>query len=548
MKSGLFILPFLALLVVAVGTAVKSSYPGLAWVGNSSIVLAVALLVAWISWDIENFKKFVRRKGAKFGAGSSVSIVLGIAVIVAIAMLSSRPRFNKSVDVTRSQTNTLSDQSLKVIAKIREAGDQPLTVTAWFQDQMMKDNFRKLLGLYLIEGAELKIDYFDPQKNPVQARADNLTSGNTVIFRRGKLESRIATFTEEKLTNALVKILKDKSKKIYFTKGHGEGELNARSPRGYDFVVQELQNNKYEAETLILLETGKIPADADLIIVAGPKYDFRPPEIGFLRDYLRNGGAMLVMFDAVTQMSNLAAFTAEFGVKVNNDLLLLPPNDPRALLLGQNNALVTDFDSFHSVTKDFSKQSAVAMLMPDTRSLDKAEENKEKMNVELVAKTSDSIVRVNNVRGEEDLSNISDDRVTAGKYAVIAVTTGSVAAPQLADAGDDKKQEDEAKDVASQAIPDPTDKQIRLIVTGSSHFARNQGVQTAVEHRDMFVNMTNFLLRDEDFISLRPKDLEKSSITLTSSMSQLILRLICYFYPFIFLGSGVISWLKRRSL
>lgn len=546
MRSGLFILPFLAVLVVAVGAAVKSSYPGLAWIGNSSWVLAGALLIFWISLDIENFKKFARRKGAKFGAGSSLTVVLGIGIIVAVALLSSRARFNKSFDVTRSQTNTLSDQSLKIIAKVKES-EEPLKVTAWFQDQGAKDNFKNLLSLYEIEGAQLNVSWFDPRKKPTQAMADKLTSANTVIFRRGKLETRIATFTEEKLTNALVKVLKDKSKKIYFTRGHGEGELKAKSPLGYDFVVQELENNKYNAETLMLLESGKVPADADLVIIAGPRYDLRKEEIDFLRDYLQDGGALLVMFDAVTRMDNLATFTAEFGVKINNDLLLLPPDDPRALLLGQNNALVTDFDDFHSVTKDFARQSASTLLMPNVRSLAKAEDNKQGMHVELVAKTSDSIVKVDNVIDKSDLGEITQDRVTAGKFAVIAVATGKAKTPQLADAGTEQGKA-EAKDVDNKALPTAEEKQVRLIVTGSSHFARNQGVQTAVEHRDMFVNMTNFLLKDEDFISLRPKDVQKSSIALTSSMSQLMLTLICFFYPIVFMGSGVVSWLRRRSL
>ena len=534
------------MLVVAVGAAVKSSYPGLAWIGNSSWVLAGALLIFWISLDIENFKKFVRRKGAKFGAGSSLTVVLGIGIIVAVALLSSRARFNKSFDVTRSQTNTLSDQSLKIIAKVKES-EEPLKVTAWFQDQGAKDNFKNLLSLYELEGAELNVSWLDPRKKPTQAMADKLTSANTVIFRRGKLEARIATFTEEKLTNALVKVLKDKSKKIYFTRGHGEGELKAKSPLGYDFVVQELENNKYSAETLMLLETGRVPADADLVVIAGPRYDLRKEEINFLRDYLQNGGALLVMFDAVTRMDNLAAFTAEFGVKINNDLLLLPPDDPRALLLGQNNALVTDFDDFHSVTKDFARQSASTLLMPNVRSLAKTEDNKQGMHVELVAKTSDSIVKVNNVSDKSDLGEITQDRVTAGKFAVIAVATGKAKTPQLADAGAEQNKA-EAKDVDNKALPTAEEKQVRMIVTGSSHFARNQGVQTAVEHRDMFVNMTNFLLKDEDFISLRPKDMQKSSIALTSSMSQLMLTLICFFYPIIFMGSGVVSWLRRRSL
>ncbi len=546
MRSGLFILPFLALLVVVVGAAVKSSYPGLAWIGSSSLVLAAALLVFWISLNIENFKKFLRRKGTKFGASSSLTVVLGLGIIVAVALLSSRARFNKSFDVTRSQTNTLSDQSLKIIAKVKES-EEPLKVTAWFQDRGAKDNFKNLLSLYEMEGAELNVSWLDPRKQPTQAMADKLTSANTVIFRRGKLEARIATFTEEKLTNALVKVLKDKSKKIYFTRGHGEGELKAKSPLGYDFVVQELENNKYRAQTLMLLETGKVPADADLVVVAGPRYDLRKEEIAFLRQYLQGGGALLVMFDAVTRVDNLAAFTEEFGIKINNDLLLLPPNDPRALLLGQNNALVTEFDDFHSVTKDFAQQSASTLMMPNVRSLAKAEDNKQGMSVELVAKTSDSIVKVDNVTDKSDLGEITQDRVTAGKFAVIAVATGKTKAPKLAEAGTEKDK-DEAKDVDNKALPTAEEKQVRMIVTGSSHFARNQGVQSAVEHRDMFVNMTNFLLKDEDFISLRPKDVKKSSIALTSSMSQLILLLICFCYPFVFMAAGVVTWLKRRAM
>ena len=547
MKSELFILPFVALLGLAVGTAVKSSYPGLAWIGGSSWVLAAALLVFWISWDFENFKKFLRRKGAKFGASSSLTVLLGIGIIVAVAVLSSRARFNKSFDVTRSQTNTLSDQSLRIIAKIKESEEQ-IKINAWFQDQGAKDNFKNLLSLYEMEGAELQVSWYDLRKKPMLARADKLTSPNTVIFRRGKLESRIATFTEEKLTNALVKVLKDKSKKVYFTSGHGEGELQAQSPMGYDFVAQELDSNKYSTASLMLMETGKVPDDADLVVVAGPRYDLRKEEIDFLRDYLLKGGALLVMFDAVTKMSNLAAFTEEFGVKVNNDLLLLPPDDPRAVLFGQNNALVTDFDDFHSVTKDFGRQSASTMLMPNVRSLDKTEDNKQGMNVELVAKTSETIVKVDNVMDESDLGNVTQDRLMAGKFAVIAVATGKAKTPQLADAGTEQADKEEAKDVDNKALPTAEEKQVRLIVTGSSHFARNQGVQTSVEHRDMFVNMTNFLLKDEDFISLRPKDVQKSSIVLTSSMSQLLLKLICYSYPFIFMITGVVTWLRRRSL
>lgn len=547
MRTGLFILPFLAVLVVAVGAAVKSAYPSLVWLTTTSLVLAVAMIVVWITWDLENFKRFIQRKGAKFGASSSIVVVLGIAIIVAVAYISSVDRFNVNFDATRDKTNTLADQSLKVIAKLKENERDPLTITAYFATQShpaAKEAFRDLLQLYLVEGAQLNVTYLDPYKDATQAQADKVTSPNTVIFRKGKREARIATFNEEKIANALIKVLKGESKKVYFTTGHGEGELKGHGPLAYGIVDQELGNNNYETAPLMLMETGKIPPDTDLLVIAGPKYDFRTEEIGFLRSYLRKGGAMLLMIDAVTKIDNLAAFATEFGVKINNDLLLLPPNDPRSFLYGQNNALVTEFDSLHSISKDFSRQSASTMLISNARSLDKVSgDNEHKMNVELVAKTSKSIVRVNNVTSDADLGNISDDQVTAGQYAVIAVATGKASAPQLAEAGD--KKATDSKDVDSPLAEDQ-EKQIRFVVTGS-HFARNQGVRAA-EHRDMFVNITNYLLEDEDFISLRPKDITKSSLSLTTQMSALLLVLICYLYPLLFLGSGVAIWLRRRSL
>ena len=554
MRSGLIILPFLSVFVFAIGLAVKSKYPSLVWVAPFNYVLSAALIIAWISWDLQNFKRFFKRKGAKFGLSSGISALLGILVIIGVAVLSARATFNASVDVTRSGSNTLSDQSLKIIAKIKQLStEQPLTAVAYFQDQVMKSKFKDQLDLYLYEGAQISVEYLDPHKHPTRTMADKLTSANTVIFRRGDLESRIATFTEEKLTNALVKVLKNKSKKIYFTTGHGESELRTRSADSYDFVVQELENNKYGAERWHLLEKGKMPEDADLLVVAGPKYDFRAEETTFLRNYMLAGGALLVMLDAVTDMTNMASLLEEFGIKVNNDLLLLHPSDPRSVMLGQNNALVTDFDSFHSVTKDFSKSSATTMLMPNTRSLDKVETNKHKMNVELVAKTSKSIVRLKDVLDESDLSqdqNI-ENRLESGKsFSVIAVATGKTADKQSEEtnATNDTEQADTDTASGKDATLQEENTQIRLVVVGSSHFARNQGAQSMVEHRDMFVNMTNFLLKDEDYISLRPKDITKSSITLTSSMSHLLLVLICYLYPFIFLGSGVVIWLKRRSL
>ena len=541
MKPGLIILPFFALLIAALGTAAGSALPEYKWTAQASWALAALICTLWVSLDIEQFKEIFRRKGTKYGASSGLVVVLGTVVIVAVAIIASRPRFNKSIDLSRDKLNTLSDQSVKVINQLRESGQQ-VTIKAFIIDEKVATDLRDILNLFQSMGANFKIDFIDPQTHPTEAMAEKITEGNTVIFRRDKQEKRLNAFSEEKITNALVSVLKNKTKKIYFIKGHGEGALKGTDAAGFEKIATDLENNKDAVEELSPLESAKIPDDADLLVLAGPKYDLKEEEARMIEDYLKRGGSLLVMAGAMSTNNNLSRLTEKFGVKFNDDLLILSPNDIRAQMIGQNNAIVSDFDEFNPVTKDFSRLSQVQLVMRNTRSLSEVKDNVNKLKVDLVAKTAKEVIRVKSVNSPKDLENLTEDRWESGAFPVIAVASGKAQAPATADAGSEGKS---AKSDAPHGDGAPKPKETRMIVVGSVEFASNQGAQLA-EHRDMFVNMANFLVQDEDFISIRPKDPTKSTIHLTTGRSQLILLFLAFIYPFLYLGGGTVAWLKRR--
>jgi ABC-type uncharacterized transport system involved in gliding motility auxiliary subunit len=404
--------------------------------------------------------------------------------------------------------------------------------------------FRDLMALYQGKGANFTIEYIDPQTNPVRAKAEKIdeqAGGNTVIFRLGAQEKRINTLNEEKVTNALVNILKEKTKKIYFTKGHGEGALKGQEATGFSKIVEELEGNKNVVEDLSLLETAKVPDDAKMVVIAGPKYDFKEEEVRILEDYLKRGGSVLTMINAMTPVPALGNMLEKFGVKLANDLLILPPNDIRAQMLGQNNAIVTGFDDLSPVTKDFASQSAVALALRNTRSIDKIEDNANKLKVDLVARTAKMIIKVKDVHQASDLEGLTEDRWEMGEFPVIAVASGKAASPAVA--ANDKKSDTKADTAASGDAASA--KETRLVVVGSTEFANNGGAQEPM-HRDMFLNMTSYLLQDDDFISIRPKDPTKSALDVTSNESQIVLLLLAFIYPFVFLGTGTVTWLRRR--
>ncbi len=541
MKPGLLILPFLALLVAALGTAVGSSLPEYKWILQLTWALSVTILALWVIMDIDNFKLVFKRKGTKYGASSGLVVILGTTVIVAIAVLAARPRFNKSIDLSRDKLNTLSDQSLKVIQQIKDSGNQ-VAIKVFATDERVSNDLRDTLTLYQSKGANFKIEYIDPQANPTVAMAAKITDPNTAIFTFKDQEKRLTAFSEEKVTNALVSVLKNKTKKVYFTKGHGEGALKGTDATGFDKIAKELEGNKDNVDELSLLETAKVPEDADLVVVAGPKYEFKEEETRILEEYLKRGGALLVMADAMIPVNSLNKLLEKFGIKYRDDLLILAPNDIRAQMIGQNNAIVSEFDEFSPVTKDFSRMSQVQLVFSNTRSLDEVKENTNKLKVDLVGKTSKDMIRVKDVKSASDLENLTEDRWETGSFSVIAVASGKTPAPALATASPDDK---DTKTDAAKAEGAPKARETRIVVTGSVDFAANQGAQLA-EHRDMFLNMTNYLLQDEDFISIRPKDPTKSTIQLVSAKSQLILLFLTFIYPFLFLGGGTLAWLKRR--
>ena len=538
MKTSLFILPFLALVFAALAVTTGLSLTELPWVSYVFWGLALTSGLAWVIADFEGFKRVFSNKGAGRGASSGITVVLGILVLAGIGFLSQRQRFNKSVDVTRDQVNTLSDQSVKAISTLQEAGTE-ITAQTFFQDEQSKLKFESTLALYQAEGLQINVEHIDPQLNPTAALAANVTTADTVILKAGEGEARLSSFTEEKTTNALLNLLKTERKTILFTAGHGERDLSGGDASGYQLAKTELEAERYDVGTVNLLEEKELNQSAEVLVIAGPQYDFREQEIVKIKSYLKNGTSLMILLDAMQDLPNLKKLSAELGLAFEDNILLLRPDDPRAQILGQNNAIITEFDRFSPLTKDYASQGQVAMVVPNVRSIKTSEKNSYELAVTDVAKASEIVIGVTNVATASDLENIEADRIVGGPFTMIATASGQIGGEALAqnNAGDT------ALDAGTEAAS--TSKEVRVVAVGTAELASNAGAQRA-ENLDMFLNSINYLAQDDSFISIRPKDLTASTLDLSSMWSQLSLQFISFVYPMIFLGLGVVYWLRRR--
>ena len=114
---------------------------------------------------------------------------------------------------------------------------------------------------------------------------------------------------------------------MYFTQGHGEKDTDVGRAR-------RLQRDRRRAEARELhgrdarpRAAGAVPDDATVVVVAGPRIDFFPPEIDALKKYLAKGGKLLLMLDPPDKadsppLTNLIALAHDWGIDVGNDVVV----------------------------------------------------------------------------------------------------------------------------------------------------------------------------------------------------------------------------------
>ena len=124
----------------------------------------------------------------------------------------------------------------------------------------------------------------------------------------------------------------------------------------------------------------------------------------------------------------------------------------------------------------------------------------------------------------------------AAAHDVPSDTTGS----------EESSRDNEADAEDSESASDETDeKESRVVVVGSSRFARNYALGRG-GNLDLFLNMMNWLSSDEDLISIRPKDPENTPLDLSQAQVSRLFWINVIGLPLVIVIFGVRVWWMRR--
>jgi ABC-type uncharacterized transport system involved in gliding motility auxiliary subunit len=537
------IVGWIGTLLVFAGLAIRVFRPE--W-DNYAYWAAVAGLVCVGLYTLTQWREIGRsfqKRETKLGAMMSISVAAVLAILIGINWAVTRR--DKRWDLTAAASYTLSDQTVKVVNSLKT----PVKVLV-FDTPGGFQRFRDSLTMYTTESPNIQVEYVDLDREPARAREYAIVSPGTVVMEYDGRREKVLSEREQELTNTLIKVTSGRQVKAYFVQGHGERDSAGNERPGYASVTDALKRDNYTVETIVLAQAPEgVPADASVLIIAGPTADFLKPEVDAIRTYLRKGGKALFLLDPPVGESartapTLEALLKEWGITLGHDLVIDISGMGQLLGTGADTPVVASYPQ-HQVTQNFDLLTAFP-LAQSVRGV--ADTNLGLALTENVINTSERSWSEADVKSLATGGKVSLDEKAGDQRGPITIALSlAMDAPDApapaADAAAAKPAEGEKP--GAKPADAPKKPQMRIMVVGDSDFASNAaaGVQG---NADLFVNMNNWLTQQEDLISIHARDAGDRRVTMTADQQRRVLWLSLLFIPGLILGSGVYTWWQRR--
>lgn len=513
-KSGLLLLLWVGLVLLGLGLIIaRIQVPEMLWL---TVVLGT-LLAGDFGLLVYEHRKALTGRTAAFGLNSFVTILLVLGLLGLANFLAIRYPFK--LDLTQNKRNTLADQSIKILKNLKK----PIQAT-YFGSLQEKEKIRPLLENYQGTTREFQLEYADPVKDILRSQKEGITrrgqSIDTLVLRTDDRASKVENPTEEKITNALIKLIKEKRQTICNVSGHGERDFNQSNQDGYEAVRKGLDSQGYAVRELNLTQQASVPADCDAIAIVGPNKAFFEPEIKAINTYLDGGGRAMIALDPVLEgrdnLKEIKSVIEGWHIKPKDEIVL----DAVGASITQDLAVI--ISKTHSKDHVITKDQNVENYFVATRPLEANPNTPAGINIQWLLKSLPT------AWGEADL-----DAIKKGKLKNRADPTKGGLVLGFAVEG---------KRPDSKAV-----KNTRLVVFGTSAFATN-GNSRFGGNLDLFLNSASWVLEDESLISIRPKEEGTAKFMMSYKTFLMICLVTIVLMPLGITISGIVIWLRRRKL
>src|SRR5438067_3106756 len=323
------------------------------------LALGVAGIATYLVTNVDSLGTQLTGRGTFYGVVSGATAAILLGALVGLNYIAVKKP--KTWDLTKEKIFTLSDQTASVLKGLKT---NVRVVSFYAPNDPEYGELDQRLRQYRQRTDKLQVELLDPAKHVKKVKEFNISqSGPRVIVKAGGKESRAKDVSEESLTNAIAEVTRGASKKVYFSKGHGEHAIGDATERGMKTFVDNLKSEGYQVDEIELAATKAMPADAQALVIAGPVASLTDGEAKLVQEWVDKGGKLIAMVDPSVHTGLEKAFAA-WGLKVGDDEVIDTESQQPEVAIAQEYA-------DHPITNPRSSPFQVASIFPLARSVSK---------------------------------------------------------------------------------------------------------------------------------------------------------------------------------
>ena len=466
----------------------------------------------------------------------------GMAALVNIAVLGALVLFNLLVqnfpaqwDMTRKKLFSLTEPSLELI----EALEKDVMIYLLAVPGQEPKDIQEVLERYAAASSLINLETLDPDRNPglierYSEEGQTVNDGSVIVVsgeysriidrmdlysisRNQQGQAQILGMTvEQRVSSALSYVTTGREPKVYVLEGHNEYSLEALS---LDNIIKKANFN---VETLNLLKMGKVPSDADAVLILSPDWDITGNESDALAAYLEKGGALFVSLDLNdSDMRHTLALLERYNLELMHGIVM--EKDTNRLLAGMGNNTIffsPRLTEENPITTPLIENKLDAFVFT---AMGVRETETRKRNLEFTPLMSSS----NSSWLRKDMSNPSEFRTAADIPGPITV------AASLAQKDRDTGKENGAKIV---------------ILTSGKALASMPGLGQIKANIEFLISSLGWLTGQEDAVNISSKSLFRLSLRLSATQAWIYAGICMILIPLIIIITASVVLVRRKQL
>lgn len=468
----------------------------------------------------------------------TIGVVVAASALVVLANVALVVR-DVRFDLTRERVFTPSRQALEVVDRLQQ--DVQLTYFYQAQDPSGK-RLKELLEVLERRNPRLHVQVIDPDKQPSRAQTAGVRLYNAAVLEAAGRRLVVQSTDENDIALGLLRLLRQRLITVCFLEGHNEYPLDnfefhthlegfhdhshgdassqvVHMPgHGIGRLRRALEALGYEVRSIVPATQPEIPLTCTVVVNANPRTTYLPSESVALEAYLKQGGALLLLYDLGFVIEpRLAQLLEHLGVRLTQEVIL----DPRHNYAADPEVVAVSGLEPHPITQNVSMT-----FFPGARALT--------LVPPLPGLTITPLIRSSTASYTRTVMPVTERQIEAVQ--TVPPDTASPAAPQS-----------HLIAVAMEGhwpVPTPLPP-FRAVVMGDADFVSNSFFPY-LANSDLILASLRWLVREERTTAIASRIPVPQLILLSKAQMQQIFLLTEVLLPLSMLFIGAFVWWKRR--